>query len=80
MISERIEIKLEIETSLAAKRQEQRILSLSSVAMVLFISIMSGEFMEPMYTTAAGRAIMTFSLILMGSGVIISNRMMNIRF
>ena len=41
---------------------------------------MSGEFMEPMYTTAAGRAIMTFSLILMGSGVIISNRMMNIRF
>lgn len=80
MISERIEIKQEIETSLAAKRQEQRILSLSSVAMVLFISIMSGEFMEPMYTTAAGRAIMTFSLILMGSGVIISNRMMNIRF
>ena len=80
MISERIEIKQEIETSIAAKKQEQRILSVSSVAMVLFISIMSGEFMEPMFVTASGRVIMTFSLILLCSGVIISNRLMNIKF
>lgn len=80
MISERIEIKQEIETGLTAKKQEQRILSVSSVLMVLFISIMSGEFMEPMFVTAAGKIIMTFSLILMSSGIAISNRIMNIKF
>lgn len=79
MISERIEIKHEIETGLAAKKQEQRILSASSIAMVLFISMMSGEFMEPMFITAAGRVIMTFSLILLATGLIISNRIMNIK-
>lgn len=80
MISERIEIKQEIETGLAAKKQEQRILSASSVIMVLFISAMGGEFMEPMFATAQGRVIMTFSLVLLCCGVIISNRIMNIKF
>ncbi|WP_252891819.1 type II secretion system F family protein [Thermoclostridium stercorarium] len=80
MIGERIEIKQEIEIGLAAKKQEQRILSLSSVMMVLFISLMSGEFMEPMFATSSGRIIMTFSLILLGVGIFVSNRIMNIRF
>jgi len=80
MISERIEIKQEIETGLAAKKQEQRILTASSVIMVLFISAMGGDLMEPMFTTAAGRVIMTFSLILICSGIVISNRIMNIKF
>lgn len=80
MIGERIEIRQEIETSLAAKKQEQRILSVSSVVMVLFISIMGGEFMEPMFVTAPGRTIMTLSLILLCTGIIISNKIMNIKF
>jgi len=80
MISERIEVKQEIETVLAAKKQEQRILSVSSVAMVLFISLMSGDFMEPMFVTVHGRIIMSFSLLLLVIGIAISNRIMNIRF
>ncbi len=80
MISERIEIKQEIETGLAAKKQEQRLLSLSPVAMVMFISGMSGEFMEPLFTTPAGRVVMTISMLMSGLGVLISNRIMNIRF
>lgn len=80
MISERIEIKMEIETGLAAKKQEQRILSLSPIAMVIFISAMSGEFMEPLFNTPAGRVVMTISLFMTGLGIYLSNRIMNIRF
>ncbi len=80
MISERIEIKQEIETGLAAKKQEQRLLSLSPLAMVIFISTMSGEFMEPLFSTPAGRVVMTISLLMSGLGVLLSNRIMNIRF
>jgi tight adherence protein B len=80
MISERIEMKQEIETGLAAKKQEQRILSLSPIAMVIFISTMSGEFMEPLFTTPAGRVVMTISLCLVGFGLFLSNRIMKIRF
>jgi len=80
MISERIEIKQEIETNLAGKKQEQRILTLSPIIMVIFISKMSGEFMQPLFSTEFGRVVMTISLLLIGIGIIISNRIMDIRF
>lgn len=80
MISEHIEIKQDIETGFAGKKQEQRILSLSPVAMVLFISYISGDFMEPLFTSLEGRIVTTISLILIGFGIFISNRIMNIRF
>lgn len=80
MIGERIEIKQEIETGLTAKKQEQRILTLAPVAMVIFISKLSGEFMDPLFSTETGRVIMTLSLIMIGVGVVISNRIMDIRF
>lgn len=80
MLSEHIEIKQEIATGFAGKKQEQRILSLSPLAMIIFISYMSGDFMEPLFVTAEGRLIMTISLILIGLGAFISNRIMNIKF
>lgn len=80
MISERIEIKQEIDTGLSGKKQEQRILSVSPVAMILLISFMSGEFMDPLFTTAAGRAVMTLSLLMIGTGIYMSHRIMNIKF
>jgi tight adherence protein B len=80
MISEHIETKQEIATAFAAKKQEQRLLSLSPLAMIIFISYMSGDFMEPLFTTPEGRIIMTISLILIGLGGLISNRIMNIKF
>lgn len=80
MIGERIEIKQEIDTSLTSKKQEQRILSISSVAMVLFISAMSGDFMEPMFETAPGRVVMTVSLIMLLCGILVSNKIMDIKF
>jgi tight adherence protein B len=80
MISERIEIKQEIETGLYSKKQEQRILSLLPAAMILFISAMSGEYMEPMFNTAAGRVVMTICLLMTGIGAFLSNRIMNIKF
>jgi tight adherence protein B len=80
MISERIEIKQEIETGLSGKKQEQRILTLSPVIMVIFVSKMSGEFMQPLFSTEVGRVVMTVSLLMIGIGIIISNRIMDIRF
>ncbi len=80
MISERIEIRQEIETALAGKKQEQRLLTLSPVALILFISAMSKEFMDPLFSTAAGRVIMTISLLTIGLGAFISGRIMNIKF
>lgn len=80
MISEHIEIKQEIATNFAGKKQEQRILSISPFAMVVFISYMSGDFMEPLFSTSIGRIIMTVSLILIAIGALISNRIMDIKF
>lgn len=80
MISERIEIKQEIETGLSGKKQEQRILSLAPIAMILFISSMSGDFMDLLFVTSAGRVVMTICLIMILLGAILSNRIMNIRF
>lgn len=80
MIGEHIEIKQEIAANFAGKKQEQQMLSISPFAMVIFISYMSDDFMEPLFSTPAGRIIMTISLILIGLGALISNRIMNIKF
>jgi tight adherence protein B len=41
---------------------------------------MSGEFIQPLFSTEVGRVVMTISLLMIGIGIIISNRIMDIHF
>jgi len=79
ILREKMEICREMETSWAAKKLEQRLLSVSPVFLILIVRMGSGDFMEPMYGTAAGRIIMTVALLMVVAGYVVGDRMMKVR-
>lgn len=79
IIKEKIEIKMEIENIIMGKKLEQRILAVMPVAMILLLSTAGGNYLEPIYTTLAGRLVMTAAIVLIGVGYFISEKIMEIK-
>ncbi len=57
-----MELKKEIEASIAEKRLEQRIMTLMPCGILLYLRLVNGAYIEPAYTTAAGVLVMTAAL------------------
>lgn len=61
IISEKLDIQQDIAVTVAQKKFESNALLVAPLAMVLFMSLSSGDYMDPMYT-GAGIAISTLAL------------------
>jgi tight adherence protein B len=79
IISDKIEMKQEIETLLSSRRFEQKILNIIPVAMILILSVTAEEYMSPVFTTIQGKAAMSVCLLLLILACILSNKIMNIK-
>lgn len=62
-IGEKIEVKQEIETMMAAKKLEFRVMSLIPIAMICYISMAFPDFLEIMYGNLLGIVVMSVCLI-----------------
>ncbi len=78
IIQEKISIRQEIDTMLAEKKFEQKVLMVMPIAMILLLSTSAKDFMEPVFTEPMGRLVMTFAIFLMGIAYYISKKMMEI--
>lgn len=78
IIRDKLEVKQEIETMIAGKKMEQKVISIMPIFLILMLSTTSHDYMEPVFTTLIGRIVMTLSLILIIIGYIISNKITNI--
>lgn len=78
VIKDRIEIKQEIGVMLAGKKSEQKILCLSPMALILFLTWSAYDFMAPVFESLAGNIAMTASLVLVVTGFIWSEKIMDI--
>jgi tight adherence protein B len=67
-LEEKHAIREEIETLLASRRLEQKILICMPLAMILFLNFSMSAYMTPLFTRAAGRVVMTAALLLQGIG------------
>ena len=54
----------EIEVSITEKKTEQKIMTLIPMALILYVKMMSPDFLNIMYETNAGRIVMTICLVL----------------
>ena len=61
-LSMKMQTELQIETLIAGKRSEQKVMNIMPAAILLYVSVTSAEMMEVMYTTLAGRAVTTLCL------------------
>ena len=76
VISGRIQVKEEIENMTAEKRFEQKIMNLIPFGIVIYIDFTSPGFFHAMYTTIAGRIVMTVCLIAYGISWMLSDRIL----
>ncbi len=78
IISEKIDVKQEIDVLLTEKRLEYKVLNLMPPLIILLLSAGAEEFMSPVFSEPLGRAVMTFSLLLFVLAFIISKKLMDI--
>lgn len=78
IIGDKISTRQEIDTILAQRKFEQKVLNVLPIVMIFILSSTSPEFMEPIFNSIAGRATMTVSVILLGIAYFISKKVMDI--
>lgn len=79
VISEKIEIVEDINTIIAAKKFEHKILSVMPILMIVVLSLTTEDYMEPLFSTILGRVVMTAAIIIIAAGYFISQKIMDIK-
>lgn len=78
VISDKIEVKLEIETMTASKKFEQSLMNLLPFFIIIYMNISSSEFLKPLYTRIEGRILMTFALVVYFFSIRLSEKILDI--
>ncbi len=78
-ISEKVEVKREIQTKIAGKKMEANCMMLVPFSIILYLRLCSPGFLDPLYHGIAGRGFMTICLIFYGASVVWSQSIMNIQ-
>jgi len=79
IINDRIEINQEIETMLANKKLESKILNIMPIAILALLNLTAPDYLTPIYNNITGRIIMTASAALIIISYLISKKIMNIK-
>ena len=74
-MAEVMDTRREIETALAAKVYEQKIMTIMPAAVLLYVRLGSGEFLEGLYHNPAGIAVMTVCLGIYLAAYLMGKRM-----
>ena len=77
-ISEKIEVKREIETAMTSRRLETRIMEIMPFGILLYLQTGSSEMISVLYKGAAGRAIMTAALAIYLAGVLMAEKIIDV--
>lgn len=78
IISEKIEVKGEIDTKLAGRKAEGKVMIVMPIALILFMSKATGDFMAPVFSSLTGRIAATISLALIIVGALWMNKITDI--
>ncbi|MDF2522623.1 MAG: Flp pilus assembly protein TadB [Clostridiales bacterium] len=78
IMNDKIEIRQEIDTLLAARKFERKVLNVMPIGMIFLISASAADYMEPVFSTFAGRIAMTLSIILLAVEAMISDKVLRI--
>ena len=78
-IGERMDVEREIETSVAAKKYEQKIMSIMPGVILLYMQLTSPGFLDILYTTAFGAFVMTACLLVYAVSLFWGRQIVDIR-
>jgi tight adherence protein B len=75
----KIEVEREIDTAVAGKKLEGRIMNLMPVFILVYLNLTAGEFLQELYGNPLGAAVMTAALAAYAGSIRLSERILNIR-
>ena len=78
IINDKLRIKEEINTLLAERKLEQRVLNIVPVALILLLTWSTGDYMDPVFGTTLGRFVMTVAVLLLALAWFISRKITDI--
>lgn len=78
-LEESFRVESRIETAIAAKKLEQRLMSVIPAGLLLYVKFTSEDLMAPMYVSLTGRIVMTVCLGVYVAAFFISEKIMDIR-
>ena len=78
LIAEKLRIKEEIETLLAQRKLERKLLNVMPVGLVLLLTWSTGDYMFPVFHTVPGRLAMSAAIALLGVAYVVSGRIIAI--
>jgi len=79
IISDRIEVGQEVDTMLTERRFEQKVLNMVPILLILVLSLSAPDYLNPIFTTMAGRMTMSASIILLAIAWFISAKINDIK-
>ena len=79
IIGDKLEIKQEIDIMLAARKFEKNIMNAMPVVLILVLTFVAGDYIEPVFTTFMGRIVMTAAIALMLISWFITGKIMDIQ-
>ena len=77
-ISDKIEVKMEIDTLMSGKKYEFLILMVVPVALILLLSLTAYDYMAPVFETTIGHIAMTVAVGIFGISYLIGQKFMDI--
>lgn len=78
VLGDKIETKMDIETTISGKKFESRILCCMPIVMVAILTATSYDYMEKVFTTFIGHAVMTVSIAMFVAAFFIGEKIMDI--
>ena len=78
VLADKMEIEREIKAFTAQKKMEGKIITVMPAAVILFLDLFSPDYLDVLYTTLAGRFIMTMALAGICSAYYITDRLLKI--
>lgn len=79
IITQKIETANEIDTLLAEKKMEQKVMTAAPILLLALLTETTGDFMEPLFTTLSGRAVCTLALGLVVIGFLWGKKLTDIK-
>lgn len=76
IIGDKIDVERDIDTLLAAKKYEQRVLNLIPLFILLYVDLTSSGFLKPLYMGIFGRGIMSLCLMIYFAAFKVSQKIM----
>lgn len=79
IIMEKIETKQEMDTALAEKKMEQKVMAAAPLVLMVLLTQTTGDFMAPLFNTAGGRVVCTIALVMVVIGYLWGQKLTDIK-